>query len=175
MTKEEKTAVIEELKEKFENSSFFYITDASSLTVEKINKLRRICFEKNVEIRVVKNTLVRKALESAEEERGYAQLYSALNGPSTILFGPAANLPAKLLEDFRKTNDRPILKAAYIDTDVYIGDEQLGVLAKLKSKEDLLGDIVALLQSPAKNVVSGLKSGGAKLAGILKTLEERGA
>ncbi len=173
MTREQKAAAIADLKEKFENSQYFYITDSSALSVAKVNELRRLCFEKNVQMHVVKNTLAVKALESAPEDRGFEKLYDVLKGPSTILFSEVGNVPAKLIEEFRKKNPKPLLKAAYIDTDVFIGDEQVSVLAKLKSKEDLLGEVITLLQSPAKNVISSLKSGGSTLSGLLKALEER--
>lgn len=173
MTREQKAAAIADLKEKFENSQYFYITDSSALSVAKVNELRRLCFEKNVQMHVVKNTLAVKALESAPEDRGFEKLYDVLKGPSTILISEVGNVPAKLIEEFRKKNPKPLLKAAYIDTDVFIGDEQVSVLAKLKSKEDLLGEVITLLQSPAKNVISSLKSGGSTLSGLLKALEER--
>ena len=174
MTREEKAAVIEDLKIKFDNAQYFYVTDSSSMTVAAINKLRRICYDKNIQVHVVKNTLAIKAMESAAPEKGYSKVYEALKGPSTILFSETGNLPAKVLEEFRKSSPKPILKAAYIDSDVFFGDDQIAVLAKLKSKDELVGDIIGLLQSPAKNVISGLKSGGSKIAGILKTLEDRG-
>ena len=174
MTKSEKIAVVEELKAKFENSSNIYVTDSSTLTVAEVNDLRGKCYEKGVEMRVVKNTLVKKALESFPEERNFSELYDSLKGPTALMFCETANVPAKLIEAFRKTHERPVLKAAYIDMSVYTGDEQVAALAKLKSKEELVGDIVGLLQSPAKNVISALKSGGSTIAGILKTLEERG-
>ncbi len=174
MTRAEKTTAIAELKEKFSNSSFFYLTDASTLTVEQVSKLRGLCFEKGVEMKVVKNTLTKKALEAAPEDKGYAELYESLRGPTAIMFTDTASVPAKIIEEFRKTNERPILKAAYIDTAVFIGDDQLASLAKLKSKEDLIGEIIGLLQSPAKNVISALKSGGSTISGLLKALEERG-
>jgi large subunit ribosomal protein L10 len=174
MTREEKAAVVEDLKVKFDNAQYFYVTDSSSMTVAAINKLRRICYDKNIQVHVVKNTLAIKAMESAAPEKGYSQVYEALKGPSTILFSDTGNLPAKVLEEFRKSSPRPLLKAAYIDSDVFFGDDQIAVLAKLKSKDELVGDIIGLLQSPAKNVISGLKSGGSKIAGILKTLEDRG-
>lgn len=173
MTRDEKAAVIADLKEKFENSQYFYITDSSALSVAKVNELRRMCFDKGVQMHVVKNTLAVKALESSPEEKGFEKLYDVLKGPSTILFSEVGNVPAKLIEEFRKKNPKPLLKAAYIDTDIFIGDEQVSVLAKLKSKEDLLGDVISLLQSPAKNVISSLKSGGNTLAGLMKALEER--
>lgn len=174
MTKSEKIAVVEELKEKFDNASNFYVTDSSTLTVAEVNDLRGQCFEKGVELRVVKNTLVKKALETFPEERNFSELYDSLKGPTALMFCETANVPAKLIEEFRKKHERPVLKAAYIDMSVYSGDEQVAALAKLKSKEELVGEIVGLLQSPAKNVISALKSGGSTIAGILKTLEERG-
>jgi len=173
MNKVQKTQAIADLKEQFANSTFFYLTDASSLTVAQINSFRRICYEQNVQMQVVKNTLVKKALESADESKGYSALYEALHGPTAVLFTETANIPAKILEKFRKANAKPVLKAAYIDSSVYIGDDQIEVLTKLKSKEELVGEIIGLLQSPAKNVISALKSGGSTIAGLLKTLEER--
>ncbi|MCB0568629.1 MAG: 50S ribosomal protein L10 [Phaeodactylibacter sp.] len=175
MTKAEKTATIEALKEKLDNISYFYITDSSTLTVAQVNKFRRMCFERGIEMRVVKNTLVKKAMETAPESRNYAELFEALEGPTAILFTDTANAPAKLLKVFRQESEKPTLKAAYIDTDVFLGDNQIEVLATLKSKEDLIGEIITLLQSPAKNVLGALQSGGQKLAGIVKALEERGA
>ena len=175
MTRTEKGAQIEELKEKFSNSSFFYLTDSSTLTVEQVNDLRGKFFEKGIEMRVVKNTLAKKALEavSETEDRGYGELYDSLKGPTAILFTEVANSPARVIEEFRKTAEKPTIKAAYIDSSVYIGDDQLEALAALKSKEELIGEIITLLQSPAKNVISSLKSGGSTLMGLLKTLEER--
>jgi len=173
MTRAEKTTAIAELKEKFGNNSFFYLTDSSTLTVEQVNKLRGLCYERGVEMRVIKNTLAIKALEDAPEEKGYAQLYDSLKGPTAIMFTETANAPAKIIEEFRKGHERPILKAAYIDTSVYIGDDQVKALAALKSKEELVGEIIGLLQSPAKTVISSLKSGGSTIMGLLKTLEDR--
>ncbi len=173
MTKAEKTVTIAELQEKFSDSQFFYLTDSSTLTVGQINKFRRMCFEKNVEMRVVKNTLIRKALEAAPAAKGYEGLYDSLKGHTAVLFTSNAKEPANLISDFRKEGKKPSLKAAYIDTAIFVGDDQLEVLMKLKSKEDLVGEIIGLLQSPAKNVISALKSGGSILAGLVKTLEER--
>ncbi len=172
MTKAEKTAAIDELQEVFSNSNNFYITDYSSLTVEQISNLRRICFEKGVQIKVLKNTLVKKALERINET-AYTDLYDALSGPTAVMFSESSNLPARILEEFRKTHEKPVLKAAYIDTDVYVGDDQIASLSKLKSKEELVGEIVALLQSPMKNVVGALKSSSSTIAGLVKTLSER--
>jgi large subunit ribosomal protein L10 len=174
MTRVEKGEQIAELKEKFSNSSFFYLTDSSTLSVEKINKLRGMLYEKNIEMRVVKNTLAQKALEAVDVDKGYAPLFEALKGPTAILFTETANAPAKVITAFRKGGDRPILKGAYIDSSIYLGDDQLAALAALKSKEELVGEIISLLQSPAKNVISALKSGGSTISGLLKTLEERG-
>lgn len=177
MTREEKTAVIEELKDKFSESPFFYVTDSSAMTVEQINALRRKFFEKGVQMRVVKNTLVKKALEGvAGDNDNYNGLYEALKGPTTILFSEVANLPAKVLKDFRKEKDtgKPAVKAAYIDSAIYIGDDQLEALANLKSKEDLLGELINLLQSPMSNLLSQLGSGGQNVMGLLKAIEERG-
>lgn len=173
MTKAEKTTAIAELKETFENNKFFYVADASAMSVADINKLRRQCFEKNIKVQVVKNTLAVKALESFPAESGYEAIFKALKGPSTLMFSETGNAPAKLLKEFRKTSSKPVLKAAYIDSDVFFGDNQIDALATLKSKEDLLGDIVLLLQSPIKNVVGSLQSGGNTIAGLLKALEER--
>lgn len=174
MTRSEKAAVIEELKGKFENSSFFYVTDSSTLTVEQVNKLRGLLFEQGIEMRVVKNTLAQKALESAPDERNYAELFDALKGPTALMFTEVANAPARVIKDFRKDHERPLLKAAYIDSSVYMGDDQLDALASLKSKEELIGEVITLLQSPIKNVLGSLQSGGNTIAGLLKALEERG-
>lgn len=173
MTRAEKTTAIAELKEKFSNNSFFYLTDSSTLTVEQVNKLRRLCFEKGVEMKVVKNTLAIKALKDAPEEKGYSKLFDSLKGPTAIMFSETANVPAKIIETFRKEHERPVLKAAYIDTSIFLGDDQVKTLSALKSKEELIGEIIALLQSPAKNVISSLKSGGSTIMGLLKALEER--
>lgn len=174
MTRAEKTATIEALKEKFENNQFFYITDSSTLTVEKVNNLRKLCFDKGIEIRVVKNTLTRKALESFPAEKQYQELYEVLKGPSTLMFTESANAPAQVIKAFRdQKNEKPTIKAAYIDTAVYLGDDQLDALIKLKSKEELLGELIGLLQSPARNLVGALSSGGATVMNLLKALEER--
>jgi len=173
MTRADKTAAIAELKETFENNKFFYITDSSSMTVGQINDLRRKCFESGVQMKVVKNTLAVKALESLPAESGYEGLYGALKGPTTLMFSETANVPAKIIKDFRGDDEKPTLKAAYIDSDVFLGDDQLAALASLKSKEDLIGEIVLLLQSPVKNVLGSLQSGGSTISGLLKTLEER--
>jgi large subunit ribosomal protein L10 len=172
MTKTEKQATINSLTEKFSNSDFFYFTDASGLTVEKISQLRRICFEKGINFQVAKNTLIKKALVAGGKFT--EDLDPILNGPTAIMFSETGNLPARVIKQFRKGDiKKPIVKAAYIDSAIYIGDSQLEALSNVKSKNELIGDLVGLLQSPAKNVISALKSSGGKLAGIVKTLQER--
>lgn len=173
MTRENKTQAIQELKEKFSKAQYFYLADASTLTVEQVNSFRRTCFENGIEMKVVKNTLAKKALEALEAEKGYAPLYASFVGPTSLLFTDNASTPARIIEEFRKTSDRPLLKAAYIDSAVFTGDDQLKVLVALKTKEELIGDIIMLLQSPAKNVISALKSGSNTIAGLVKTLQDR--
>ncbi len=173
MTRAEKTAAIEELKEKFSNAEYFYIADASTLNVEQVTNLRGMLFEKGVQMQVVKNTLAIKALETLPEEKNYKQLFESLKGPSAILFSEVANSPARVIKEFRKTHEKPTIKAAYIDSAIYEGDEQLDALAKLKSKEELLGEIIGLLQSPMSNLMGSLSSGGSTLMSLLKALEER--
>jgi len=172
MNKDQKAQYIEDLASDLSKANIFYLADTADLTVETINQLRRRCFQAGIELRVVKNTLLAKAMERVEG-KNYGQLPEVLAGPTSILFAEVGNVPAKLIKEFRKKNDKPLLKGAYIDEAVFIGDNQLDALESLKSREELLGEIIGLLQSPAKNVLSGLQSGGNKLAGILKTLEER--
>jgi large subunit ribosomal protein L10 len=173
MTRTDKGLLINELREKFENAQYFYVTDASTLTVEKINALRRVCFEKGVEIKTMKNALAIKAMEGNSGSKNFEAIFDAFKGQSTVLFSSDGKLPASIIKEFRGKNDKPALKAAYIDSDVFFGDDQLDVLTKLKTKNELIGDVIFMLQSPAKNVVSALKSGGSTIAGILKTLENR--
>jgi large subunit ribosomal protein L10 len=173
MTREEKGAAIDELSEDLGSSQFFYLADSSTLSVAKINKLRRMCFEKGIKMKVAKNTLIRKALEREPESKGFSALWDSLHGPTTILISENPKAPALLLEEFRKTEERPLLKAAYIDTSVYVGDDQLAALVKMKSKEEMVGEIIGLLQSPGRRLASQLKATGSKIAGIVKTLEER--
>ena len=173
MDKAQKNQEIAELKDKFSQSNFFYICDSSSLTVEKVNAFRRLCFSKGVEYRVAKNTLIQKALEQIGDQ--YTSVFPLLNGVSGVMFSSEGSVPAKILKEFRVKNDKPILKGAFIDGDTFVGDDQIAVLAALKSKNELIGDIIALLQSPAKNVVSALQSNaGHKIAGLVKALEDRG-
>jgi large subunit ribosomal protein L10 len=175
MTREEKSVIIGELVEKFSQNDNFYITDASGMSVADTNNLRRLCFDKGIEYRVFKNTLIQKALEQMDTD--YTPFdESVLRGFSGIMFsGENSSIPAKAIKEFRKKSggDSPVLKGASIDTDLFIGDDQLNVLSTLKSKAELIGEVITLLQSPAKNVISGLKGSGGKLAGILQTLSER--
>ncbi len=174
MNKSEKETTIESLKHKIDASTYFYLADASAMTVAQINNFRRKCFEKGIEVKVVKNTLARKAMEALPASRGYAELFDALHGPTAMLFSESGNAPAKILKDFRgATGEKPKLKAAYIDSAVFSGDDQIDVLIAIKSKQELIGEIISLLQSPAKNVIGALQSGGHKLAGLVKALEER--
>ncbi len=171
MTREEKAQVVENLTTVLEGTSTVYITDISGLDAGTTADLRRACFKANVKMSVVKNTLLEKAMEASEKDFG--DLTTILKGNSSMMISDTGNAPAKLIKDFRKKVDRPILKGAFIEEAVYIGDENLEALVSIKSKEELIADVIALLQSPAKNVVSGLKSGGNKLSGILKTLSEK--
>lgn len=173
MNKEQKNEVIEALKEKFNQYNNFYVTNTESLTVAQIGKLRRICFDKNVEMKVAKNTLIKKALESIDSTK-FTGVYESLNGVTALLFSENAKEPALIISSFRTETkgDKPVLKAAYIDSSVFVGDKELESLKTLKSKQDLIGEIIGLLQSPAKNVISGLNAGN-KLASLVKALEER--
>jgi large subunit ribosomal protein L10 len=171
MRKEEKQEIVQALTEQIREYGNFYITDTSNLTVAKINGIRRKFFDNGISLQVAKNTLIRKAIEAAGVDA--PELLDALKGSSTILFSEVANAPAKLIKELRRTGDKPVIKGAYIDTAVFVGD-QVDALAALKSREELIGEVIGLLQSPAKNVISGLQSGGNKLAGIVKTLQERG-
>ena len=173
MTKEQKNEVIEVLKDKFSQYTNFYVTNTESLTVEQVSKLRRICFSKKVEMKVAKNTLIKKALESIDDKK-YSGVYESLNGVTALLFSESAKDPALIISTFRKESngEKPVLKAAFIDGDVFVGDNQLATLRDLKTKQDLIGEIIGLLQSPAKNVISALNAGN-KLAGLIKALEDR--
>ena len=171
MNREDKNQVIADLKGKLEVNPHFYLTDISEMTVEDSNKLRGAFHEQGIRIEVVKNTLLKKAMEQSETD--YSELFDVLKGNTSIMFTEVGNTPAKVIEKFRKNNEKPILKGAYVEESVYIGDDQIKVLSAIKSKEEVIGDIIGLLQSPAKNVISGLKGGGSKLSGILKTLSEK--
>ena len=173
MRKEEKQVVIDQLSAKFNEGLHVYVTDTSGMTVAAINDLRRLCFTKGVELKVAKNTLIKKALNGHDLDE--AALDKMLHGPTSLIFSENANLPAKLIKDFRKKADKPALKGAIIGgSDIYLGEENMETLSSLKSRDELIGEIIGLLQSPAKNVISALQSSGHKLSGILKTLEDRG-
>lgn len=172
MTREEKAKYIDELVVQLSENNIIYLADTAGMTVDVVNTLRRRAFNANISLRVVKNTLLEKAMERVED-KDFGDLKGTLAGATSIMFSEIGNGPAKLIKEFRKKNDKPVLKGAYIEEGVYVGDDQLETLANIKSKEELIGDIIALLQSPAKNVISGLKGAGGKIAGILKTLEER--
>jgi len=171
MTREEKKEIIQNLTNKINETSHFYLTDISALNAADTSDLRRKCFEKDINLMVVKNTLLKKALENSEGN--FDELYELLKDSTSIMFCDTGNVPAKLIKDFRKKHEKPIIKGAYVEQSVYIGDNQLDTLASLKSKEELIGDVILMLQSPAQKVISGLQSGGGKLAGILKTLSEK--
>ncbi len=171
MTREEKLTVIEDLTAQLAENNTIYLADISGLDADTTSKLRRACFKANVQLAVVKNTLLAKAMDASDKEFG--ELPEVLKGNTSLMFAEAGNAPAKVIKDFRKKSDKPLLKGAFIDEAVYVGDENLEALSNIKSKDEVIGDIITLLQSPAKNVISGLKSGGGKLAGILKTLSEK--
>jgi len=175
MTREEKGVLIDNLAEKLRNTSYFYVADTGGLSVKEINDFRAMCFQRGIEYTIVKNTLIRKALEQLDTD--YASFEDALKGTSGIMFSPdVSNAPAKVIKEYRKKNsaaEKPVMKAASIDSDLFVGDEHLEMLSSLKSKDELIGDVITLLQSPAKTVVSALQSGQNKLAGIVKTLSER--
>jgi len=172
MNKEEKHDVVLALAEQMKEYGNFYITDTSNLTVAKINDIRRKCFEADIKIQVTKNTLIKKAMEAVGGD--FTDIYGVLKGSSSVMFSKSGTAPAKLIKQLRKQGDKPVLKAAYIDSAIFVGDNQLDALVNLKSKEQLIGEIVGLLQSPAKNVLSALQSGGTTIAGLVKTLQERG-
>ncbi len=173
MNREEKQEVVLALQEKIQEYGNFYIADTSGLSVEKVNSIRRKCFESGIEMKVAKNTLIKIAIDGLEGN--VSEIFPALKGQSALLFSKVGNGPAKLIKALRKgKEEKPVLKAAYIDSAIFVGDNHLDSLVSLKSREELIGEIIGLLQSPAKNVVSALQSGGGKIAGIVKTLQERG-
>ena len=172
MNREQKAQYIDDLAAELSTANVLYLTDTAELTVESVNALRRRCFRTQISLKVVKNALLKKAMERVEG-RNYGELKSLLKGSTSIMISQEANAPARLIQEFRKKNAKPILKGAYVEEAIFVGDNQLITLEFMKSKDELIGEIIGLLQSPAKNVVSGLKGAGAKIAGILKTLEER--
>lgn len=172
MTKEEKLVVINSLAEQLNAYPHFYVTNIEALNAEQTAQLRRKCFENDIKLVVVKNTLFAKALEKVEKAEN--DLVHVLEGSTSVMFANTGKAPAVLIKEFRKSCDKPVLKAAYVEGCVYVGDNQLETLCNIKSREELIGDIVALLQSPAKNVISALQANaGQKIAGLVKTLEER--
>ena len=173
MTREEKSQVIKDLTAQLAETSTIYLADISGLDAGTTSNLRRACFKANVKLSVVKNTLLAKAMEAAEKDFG--ELPSTLKGNTSIMMAETGNAPAKVIKEFRKKSEKPLLKGAYIDEAIYVGDENLEALSNIKSKEEVVGDIIGLLQSPAKNVISALTSSKGKIAGLVKTLTEKEA
>jgi len=171
MTREEKNKAIDALSVKLVDNKNFYLTDISGLNAESSSNLRRLCYKSDVQIQVIKNTLLKKAMEKNDID--FEQMYDSLKGNTAVMFAESSNAPAKIIKEFRKKAAKPILKSAYIEESFYFGDDQVEVLCSLKSKDELIGDIITLLQSPPKTVISSLQSAGGKLSGILKTLSER--
>ena len=171
MRREEKNAIIDSLAEKLKEYSHFYLTDTAQLNAADTSALRRKCFENNIKLIVVKNTLLKRALELSEGN--FEELYPVLKGTTSIMFSNTGNSPAKLIKEFRRQHDKPVLKGAYVQESVFIGDQMLDALVAVKTREELIGDIILLLQSPAKNVISALQSGGNQLHGVLETLSKK--
>lgn len=171
MTKEQKSQVIDDLTSQLAENSTIYLADISGLDASNTSKLRRACFKANVKLAVVKNTLLFKAMEKSDKDFG--ELAGILKGNTSLMISETSSAPAKVIKEFRKKSDKPLLKGAYIEEAIYVGDDQLDALVNIKSKEELIGEIITLLQSPAKNVISALQSGGNKLSGILTTLSEK--
>lgn len=171
MTREEKSQVIQDLTAQLGDTNTIYLADISGLDALTTSNLRRACFKANVTLAVVKNTLLSKAMEQSDKEFG--ELQDVLKGNTSLMIAEAGNAPAKVIKEFRKKSDKPLLKGAYVEEAIYVGDDQLEALVNIKSKEELIGDVIGLLQSPAKNVISALQSGGGTIAGILKTLSEK--
>jgi large subunit ribosomal protein L10 len=171
MTREEKSVVIEELTAQLADKTNLYLTDISGFNAVDTSNLRRACFKANVRLAVVKNTLLEKAMEASDKEFG--DLPATLKGNTSVMYSETGNGPAKVIKAFRKKSEKPLLKGAFIEESIYIGDDQLDALVDIKSREELIGEVIGLLQSPAKNIISALKSSGGVLAGILKTLSEK--
>lgn len=171
MTREEKSKVIEQLTATLADNQNIYLADISGLDAGTTSNLRRACFKAGVSLSVVKNTLLAKAMESSDKDFG--DLSTVLKGNTSLMIAEAGNAPAKVIKEFRKKSEKPVLKGAFIEEAIFIGDDQLETLVEIKSREELIGEIIGLLQSPAKNVISALKSGGGTLSGILKTLSEK--
>ena len=173
MRKEDKNQLIESLTEELKAAKYLYVTDISDMNVEKTSKLRRLCFKKEVKLVVVKNALLQKAMEKSGKDFG--TLYDVLKGHTSIMIADQGSTPAKLIKEFRKTSDKPKLKGAYVEEMTFIGDNQLDALIAIKTKNELIADVILALNSPARNVISALQSGGQKISGVLKTLSERPA
>jgi len=171
MRRKEKNAIIDSLAEKMNEFSHFYLTDTAQLNAADTSDLRRKCFEYNVKLIVVKNTLLKRVLEQSSVD--FEELYPVLKGPTSIMFTQSGNIPAKLIKEFRKKHDKPVLKGAFVQESVYVGDNMLDALVAIKTKDELIGDVIMLLQSPAKNVISALQSGGTKIHGVLETLSKK--
>ncbi len=171
MRKEEKNQLVDSITDLLNTYPNVYITDTSSLNVETINNFRRQCFKREIKLQVVKNTLLKRAME--QSGKNFEEIYPILNGPTSIMLSDISSDPAKLIRDFRKKAAKPAVKAAFIEESIYIGDNLLDALANIKTKNEMIGEVIGLLQSPAKNVVSALQSGKNKLAGIVKTLSEK--
>jgi large subunit ribosomal protein L10 len=174
MKREEKQVMIDDLSKRLDENNIIYIADISNLDAVTTSSLRRQCFAKNIKLSVVKNTLLKKAMENVQG-KDFTELYDILPGPTAIMLSDTGNLPAKLIKDFRKKSDKPVLKGAFVEESIYIGDDQLNLLADIKSKDELIGEVIGLLQSPAKNVISALTSSKGKIAGLVKTLSEKEA
>jgi len=171
MRREDKNTIIESLTERLKEYSHFYLTDTAELNAADTSALRRKCFENDIKLVVVKNTLLKRALE--QSGINFEELYPVLKGTTSIMFTQTGNTPAKLIREFRKVHDKPLLKAAYVQESVYVGDNMLDALVSIKTREELIGDIILILQSPAKNVISALQSGGNKIHGVLETLSKK--
>ena len=171
MTREEKINMINSIKSELDSSSNIYLTDCSGLNADSTSKLRRACFKSNIKMSVVKNTLLEKAMD--EVEKDFGDLKTVLKGNTALMYSDVGNAPAKVIKNFRKKSEKPILKGAFIEESIFLGDEMLDSLVAIKSKEELIGEVVTLLQSPAKNLISALKSSGSKISGVLKTLSEK--
>jgi len=171
MKKAEKIKVIDDLTSKLKANKNIYLTDISGLNASQTSALRRACYKANIKLSVVKNTMLSRAMDASDKDFG--EIKDVLKGNTSLMFSESGNAPAKIIKDFRKKLDKPILKGAFIEEAIYIGDDQIDTLVAIKSREELIGEVIGLLQSPAKNVISALKSGGSNLSGILKTLSER--
>ena len=171
MTKQEKSEHIKDLTIQLAESTYFYLTDISGLVAGMKSDLRRACYKANIKLSVTKNSFLEKAMQASK--RDFGELTSVLNGNTSVMYSDVGNAPAKVIKTFRKKSEKPFLKGAFIEEDIYIGDEQLNILVDIKSREELIGEVVTLLQSPAKNLISALKSGGGKISGIIKTLSKK--